>query len=56
MKLHPFKLLLAVMAIAIGIAAMALGEADDSPGLGGLGMLLIIGTIALTVRTVRRSS
>ena len=43
------------LAIAIGVAGMVLGEADDSPGLQGLGLLLIIGAIAFGVRTVRRS-
>ena len=43
------------LAIAIGVAGMALGEADDSPGLQGLGLLLILGAIAFSVRTVRRS-
>jgi uncharacterized membrane-anchored protein len=50
-----YVLALAVLlAIAVGIAGMVLGEADDSPGLQGLGLLLIIGAIALGVRTVRR--
>lgn len=55
MKVHPVKLLLAILAIAIGAAAMALGQADDSPGLGGLGLLLIVGTVALGVRAALRS-
>lgn len=42
-------------AVAIGIAAMVLGEADDAPGLVLFGLLLIVGTAALTVRTVLRS-
>jgi hypothetical protein len=29
-------------------------EADDSPGLQGLGVLLVIGTIAVSVRTAKR--
>jgi hypothetical protein len=45
-----------VLAVALGVAGMLLGEADDSPGLQGLGALLIIGAIALGVRTARRSS
>ena len=36
---------------ALGIAAIAFGEADDAPGLVLFGFLLIIGTVALTVRT-----
>jgi hypothetical protein len=49
------KLLLALLAIAIGVAAVVLGEADDSPGLQGLGVLLVIGTVVLSVRTAQRS-
>jgi hypothetical protein len=42
-------------AVAIGVAAMVLGEADDAPGLVLFGGLLIVGTVALTLRTARRS-
>ena len=42
-------------AIAIALAAIALGEADDAPGLVLVGCLLILGTVALTVRAVQRS-
>jgi hypothetical protein len=42
-------------AIAIGVAAVVLGEADDAPGLVLFGGLLVAGTVALTVRTARRS-
>ncbi|MBM7804960.1 hypothetical protein JOD57_000797 [Geodermatophilus bullaregiensis] len=45
--------LLAVL--AVGVAAVVLGEADDSPGLQGLGVLLVIGAVVLGVRTVRRA-
>ena len=40
--------------VAVGVAAVVLGEADDSPGLQGLGGLLVVGAVALGVRTVRR--
>jgi hypothetical protein len=42
-------------AIAIGVAAIVLGEADDAPGLVLFGGLLVIGTVALAVRTAQRS-
>jgi hypothetical protein len=42
-------------ATAIGVAAIVLGEADDAPGLMLFGGLLIIGTVALAVRTAQRS-
>jgi hypothetical protein len=41
-------------AVMIGIAAIALGEADDAPGLVAFGGLLIAGTVALAVRTAQR--
>lgn len=47
-------MLAALLATAIGVAAIVLGEADDSPGLQGLGVLLIVGTVALGVRARRR--
>ena len=53
------KVFLAVVAIvamvAIGVTGVVLGEADDSPGLQGLGVLLIVGAVALGVRILRRA-
>ncbi|GAA3615153.1 MULTISPECIES: hypothetical protein [Micrococcales] len=40
--------------IAIGTIAIVYGEGDDSPGLQGLGTLIVLGMIALGVRTIRR--
>ncbi len=48
-------LLALLAAVAIGVTAVVLGEADDSPGLQGLGVLLVIGAVVLGVRTVRRA-
>jgi hypothetical protein len=45
-----------VAAAVIGVAAIALGEADDAPGLVLFGCLLILGTIALSVKAVRRGA
>lgn len=47
-------LLAVLVAVAIGAAAVVAGEADDSPGLQGLGLLLALGAVALGVRYVRR--
>ena len=49
------KYLLAVLAIAIGVAAIVYGEGDDSPGLQGIGGVLVIGALAFCVRIARRS-
>ena len=45
-----------VAAGAIGVAAIVFGEMDDAPGLVGFGLLLILGAIALSVRTAVRSA
>lgn len=36
---------------ALGIAALILGEADDSPGHQGIGVVLIVASVALALRT-----
>jgi hypothetical protein len=41
-------------ATAIGLAAIAFGEADDAPGLVLFGGLLILCTFALAFRTAQR--
>lgn len=51
----PRNLALQVVAAAIGGAAIVFGEADDAPGLVLFGGLLILGTLALAVRTARRT-
>lgn len=52
---NPGNLVLRGVAAAIGIAAIVVGEADDAPGLVLFGLLLIVGTVALTVRIALRS-
>ena len=42
------------VAIAIAIAAIVLGEADDAPGLVLFGCLVIAGTAALAITAARR--
>ncbi len=44
-----------VLVLAIGLAGLAYGEADDSPGLQLLGALLVIGAIVSGVRIARRA-
>jgi hypothetical protein len=51
----PRNVALQVVAAAIGGAAIVFGEADDAPGLVLFGGLLILGTLALAVRTARRA-
>jgi hypothetical protein len=47
--------LVVALVVALGVAGVVLGEADDSPGLQGLGVLLVLGGVVAGVRTVRRS-
>jgi hypothetical protein len=51
----PRNILPRALAGAIAVAAILLGEADDAPGLVLFGCLLILGTVALSFRTARRS-
>jgi hypothetical protein len=53
---HLVLILGVVLAVALGAAAVVAGEADDSPGLQGLGVLLVLGAVVLGARTVRRGS
>jgi uncharacterized membrane protein YfcA len=44
-----------VLGIALGVGGMVAGEADDSPGLQLIGVILIVAALALAVRLARRS-
>ncbi len=54
---HPVTLVLvAVLAGPVpDVSAVVLGEADDSPGLQGPGVLLVLAAVVLGVRAVRRA-
>jgi hypothetical protein len=52
---RPASIVYRAAAGAIGIASIVLGEADDAPGLVLFGCLLILGAVALSVRTALRS-
>ena len=47
---------LGVAGVAVAAAGIYVGETDDAPGAAILGLLLMIGLIALVVRTGRRKS
>jgi hypothetical protein len=49
------KYLVAILAVALGVAAILYGGADDSPGLQLIGVLIIIGAVAVGVRIALRS-
>ncbi|GAA2519528.1 hypothetical protein [Pilimelia columellifera] len=48
------KLALALGGVAIGVAAVVYGGADDSPGLQLLGVLLVVGAATFGIRAARR--
>ncbi len=48
-------LVLCVLVIALGVSAIMYAQADDAPGLGLIGFLLIFGAIGFGVRAVLRS-
>ncbi|WP_199723370.1 MULTISPECIES: hypothetical protein [unclassified Micromonospora] len=43
-----------ILVVALGVAGIVLGEADDSPGLQLLGVVIVVGAIAFGVRSARR--
>ena len=49
-------LLLVAIGVALAAAGIYIGENDDAPGAALLGILLMIGAVALGVRTVRRKA
>ena len=49
------KYIVAILAVAIGVAGIVAGGADDSLGLQLLGVVVVIGAVVLGVRIARRS-
>jgi hypothetical protein len=49
------KYLVAILAVALGVAAIIYGGADDSPGLQLIGVLIIDGAVAVGVRIALRN-
>lgn len=43
----------ACVALVLGVAAVIAGGADDSPGLQGIGLLLVVTSLILVVRARR---
>jgi hypothetical protein len=60
MKLSLTNLLIALGLITIGVALAAagiyIGEMDDAPGAALSGIVLMIGSLALSIRTVWRKA
>lgn len=47
--------ILEVVGVLVGVAAVVAGGYDDSPGLQGLGLLLALGGLVLLVRAALRA-
>lgn len=47
---------LVALGLALGAAGIYIGETDDAPGAAVIGILLMIGALALAVRTARRKN
>ncbi len=45
---------LALLILALGLVTMNYAQADDAPGLGFIGILLIIGAVVLGKRSLQR--
>jgi hypothetical protein len=45
---------LVALGLAVGAAGIYIGDTDDAPGASLVGILLMIGAIALGVKTARR--
>jgi hypothetical protein len=56
MKSFLFIFAPALAVVAVGVTAAMHGEADDAPGLALIGILLIVGALAVAVRTAQRRS
>ena len=46
--------LLRILGIGLGIFALVFGEADDSPGLQGMGMILVLAVFFSIFKVVKR--
>ncbi len=51
--MRPSSRALVAVLVPLGVAAVLLGGADDSPGLQGIGVLLVLGAVVVAVRTRR---
>jgi len=48
--MSPLRIALTALAVVLGVLAVISGESDDSPGLQGLGVLLVLGAALSAVR------
>ena len=53
---NPRSIALRAVALAVAVAAIVFGNADDAPGLVLFGCVVILGTVALSMRTALRGN
>ena len=51
-RLRILKSISAIVVTAVGTLAVVFGEVDDSPGLGGIGLIIIASAMYLNVKLV----
>lgn len=49
-----WRIVLAVAMVVLGAVLVNMGERDDSPGLGGIGIFIALGGVWLLVRPLMR--
>jgi hypothetical protein len=49
------KILRSTLLVSLGLLAIVSGEADDSPGLQGLGLILIVAVLIFAYRGKRQA-
>ena len=54
-EIQSMTYLAAVLLVALGVAGVILGEGDDSPGLQLMGVVLVVGALALGARRALRT-
>ncbi len=53
-RLRILKSISAIVVTVVGTLAVVFGEVDDSPGLGGIGLILIASAMYLNVKLVNK--
>jgi peptidoglycan/LPS O-acetylase OafA/YrhL len=48
------RLLITILGVALGVLAVVTGEADDSPGLQLIGVVVVAAAVVFGVRSTRR--
>ncbi|MEJ5920060.1 MULTISPECIES: hypothetical protein [unclassified Corynebacterium] len=52
MKLVPY--LISILLVGLGAFVVYLGEQDDSPGLGGIGLIIMVVAAIIAIRQMRK--